>query len=60
MAMIPQYPILRGSFFVCLGIFGTFQSGREAGDIFYTVMLPVSKKEQKKFRNVTAAWEIFI
>lgn len=48
MAMIPQYPILLGAFFVCLGIFGTFQSGREAGDIFYTVMLPVSKKDVVK------------
>ncbi len=45
MAMIPQYPILLGAFFVCLGIFGSFQSGREAGDIFYTNMLPVAKRD---------------
>jgi len=45
MAMIPQYPILLGAFFVCLGIFGTFQAGREAGDIFYTNMLPVAKRD---------------
>lgn len=45
MALIPQYPILLGAFFVCLGIFGSFQACREAGDIFYTAMLPVAKRD---------------
>lgn len=45
MTMIPNYPILLGGFFVCFGIFHSFQSGREAGDILYTVMLPVEKAD---------------
>lgn len=52
MAMIPQYPILLGAFFVCLGIFGSFQSAREAGDIFYTNMLPVAKKDVVKSKYI--------
>ena len=42
---IPGYPILMGAFFVCLGIFYTFQNGREANDILYGVLLPVAKKD---------------
>ena len=43
MAFIPGYPILVGSFFVCLGLFQSFQAAREANDILYTVLLPVAK-----------------
>ena len=43
--MIPGYPILVGSFFICLGIFYTYQQVREYDDITYTVMLPVRKKD---------------
>ena len=39
MTMIPRYPILVGSFFICLGIFHTCQQIREYDDITYTVML---------------------
>lgn len=52
MALIPQYPILLGAFFICLGIFGSFQSGREAGDIFYTLMLPVAKRDVVKSKFI--------
>lgn len=45
MAMIPRYPILVGSFFICLGIFYTYQQIREYDDITYTVMLPVKKQD---------------
>ena len=45
MTMIPRYPILVGSFFICLGIFHTFQQIREYDDVTYTVMLPVKKKD---------------
>ena len=45
MTMIPRYPILVGSFFICLGIFHTYQQIREYDDITYTVMLPVKKKD---------------
>ena len=29
MTMLPGYPILMGAFFICLGIFHSFQDGRE-------------------------------
>ena len=45
MTLIPGYPILVGCFFVCLGIFQSFQSGRENNDILYTVLLPVEKAD---------------
>lgn len=45
MTMIPRYPILVGSFFICLGIFHTYQQVREYDDITYTVMLPVKKQD---------------
>lgn len=45
MTMIPRYPILVGSFFICLGIFYTYQQVREYDDITYTVMLPVKKQD---------------
>ena len=45
MTMTPRYPILVGSFFICLGIFYTYQQIREYDDITYTVMLPVKKKD---------------
>lgn len=45
MAFLPGYPILIGSFFVCLGIFQTFQHMREANDITYTALLPVAKSD---------------
>ena len=48
LTMIPGYPILLGSFFVCLGIFQSFQSIRETNDILYTVLLPADKADAVK------------
>jgi len=45
MAMLPRYPILVGAFFICLGMFHTYQQIREYDDITYTVMLPVKKQD---------------
>jgi len=45
MTMIPGYPILCGAFFICLGIFYTFQQATECDDISYTVLLPVRKRD---------------
>ena len=45
MAMLPRYSILVGAFFICLGIFHTYQQIREYDDITYTVMLPVKKQD---------------
>lgn len=50
MALIPQYPILLAGFFICFGIFHTFQAGREAGDVIYTAMLPVRKSDVVRAR----------
>ena len=48
MAFVPDYPILVGAFFVCYGIFFSFQTGRECQDITYTMMLPVDKAQVVK------------
>ena len=50
MTMIPGYPILVGAFFVCLGIFYTFQFAREYNDVMYTALLPVAKSDVVKAR----------
>ena len=41
----PGYPILVGAFFVCLGIYQSFQNSREANDIVYSALLPVPKSD---------------
>ena len=45
MAFLPGYPILVSAFFVCLGMFQSFQTLREANDITYTALLPVAKSD---------------
>lgn len=45
MTFIPGYPILVGAFFVCLGIFQSFQASRENNDILYSALLPVAKSD---------------
>ena len=45
MTMLPGYPILMGAFFVCMGIYHSFQNGRETNDILYTALLPVQKSD---------------
>ena len=45
MTLLPGYPILMGAFFICLGIFQSFQNAREANDVLYTVLLPVRKAD---------------
>lgn len=52
MTLIPGYPILVGSFFVCLGIFQSFQTVRENNDILYTVLLPVEKKDAVRAKYI--------
>ncbi|MBQ3894788.1 MAG: ABC-2 transporter permease [Clostridia bacterium] len=53
--MIPNYPALVGAFFVCLGIFYSFQNAREANDTLYTVLLPVAKRDAVKAKYLFAA-----
>lgn len=54
MAIIPGYPILVGAFFICFGLFHSFQSARENNDILYTVLLPVKKADAVKAKYVLA------
>lgn len=56
MTLLPGYPILCGAFFVCLGIFKSFQTGRETNDILYTVLLPIKKSDAVKARFVFVAF----
>lgn len=52
MAWIPGYPILLGAFFICFGLFQTFQNGRETNDVLYSALLPIDKKAVVKARYI--------
>ena len=54
MTFIPGYPILCGAFFVCFGIFQSYQNGRTDNDILYTVLLPVKKSHVVKAKYAAA------
>ena len=47
---VPGYPILCGVFFSTLGIFKSFEYAREANDIVFSSVLPVSRKDIVKGR----------
>lgn len=42
--MIPGYPYSVVFFYACLGLFFTCVAGRENKDLYYTMLLPVSKR----------------
>lgn len=48
MFFLPGYPVLCGPFFVCMGIFQSFQNTRETNDIVFSALLPISKKDVVK------------
>ena len=48
MFLLPGYPILCGAFFVCLGLFQSFQTAREANDIVFSALLPLAKTDVVK------------
>lgn len=48
MFFLPGYPVLCGPFFVCLGIYQSFQNTREANDIVFSALLPISKQDVVK------------
>lgn len=52
MTFFPGYPILCGAFFVSMGIFYTFQSGREGNDALFSSLLPVKKGDVVKARYI--------
>ena len=53
MTFIPGYPILCGTFFVCLGIFQGYQINKDSNDILYSILLPVSKKDVVQAKYLT-------
>ena len=56
MTFIPGYPILLGSFFVCLGLFHSFQNAGEANDILYTALLPVRKNDAVRAKFISVCF----
>jgi len=48
MFFLPGYPVLCGAFFVTLGIYQSFQNGRETNDIVFSALLPIAKREVVK------------
>ena len=55
MTLIPGYPILCGAFFMCLGLFQGYQYSREAGDLDYSILLPVKKTDIVRAKFAAAA-----
>ena len=54
MTFIPGYPILCGVFFVCFGIFQSYQTAREDNDILYSSLLPIKKSDVVCAKYVSA------
>lgn len=52
MTLTPGYPVLMGAFFVCLGIFQSFQTTRENNDIVFSALLPVAKADVVKAKFI--------
>ena len=50
MLLIPSYPYLIVFFYVCLGIFMMSMTARENRDDYYSMMLPIPKKDTVKAR----------
>lgn len=53
--LIPNYPGYVGFIYICLSIFFIFLAGRENKDVFYTVLLPVRKRDVVKARCMMIA-----
>ena len=54
MSFLPGYPILCGAFFVCFGIFQSYQMGAGDNDVLYSVLLPVRKTDVVKAKFAAA------
>lgn len=50
MLLIPNYPYYVVFFYTCLGVFFMCLQGRENHDIFYSLLLPIEKKDLVKAR----------
>lgn len=45
---LPGYPILCGAFFVTLGLFQSFQNAGGTGDVLFSTLLPIAKRDVVK------------
>jgi hypothetical protein len=54
--LIPNYPFYVSFFYMCLSLFFVFLSGRENKDLFFTVSLPVRKRDVVQARFWTVAF----
>lgn len=50
MLLIPSYPYYIAFIYTCLAVFFVFLTGRENKDVFYTVLLPIRKRDAVKAR----------
>lgn len=55
MTLLPGYPILMGAFFICLGIFQSYQVIRDNNDILYSALLPQKKRDVVTAKFLIAA-----
>ena len=55
MMLIPSYPYYVQFLYVCMSLFFIFLTGNENRDVFYTVMLPVRKRDVVKARCLMLA-----
>ena len=53
MLMIPSYPYLVAFFYTGLAVFFTCLNGRENQDVFYSMLLPVAKRDLVRARFLT-------
>ena len=53
---VPGYPILLGGFFLCMGIFQSFQAANLANDVLYTALLPVRKADTVAAKYISACF----
>ena len=56
MALLPGYPIALGAFFMCLGLFQSFQKAREDQDVLYSALLPIAKRDVVTAKFVVVAF----
>lgn len=45
MYLLPGYPVNCGAFFVTLGIYQSYRNTREANDLVFSALLPISKRD---------------
>ena len=54
LALIPNYLTLMSAFFVCFGIFHSYQLARESDDLLFSALLPIRKNDVVKAKVLMA------